>query len=219
LTLQVSARSSPADALIRSRLTVTNVSRRSIDLYGDGCSREPSVQVLDAHGRPYPPPAFTRVWECAYKPLPVLERGATITSSPLVVLRSGRVRPEVTILSSRSTRDVTGAILRLHLRRSPSPRVVVHSGQSGAGFIASMHAAWRHTGPLYVESLESCTSATGGGTMTGSSYWGPVKGATLRTSMLNSSCHSQLWHFYAGWIGHPIVRFRLAVPKGSQPGY
>lgn len=222
ITLRVPARSEPAGALIRSRVTVRNVSRSPINLIGDGCSREPYVQLLDASGMPYPPPAFTGVWECAYSAPHPLIPGARVTSSLLVWLQSGRVRPAITIYADRSTRQVTGSVIHLHLTRAPSPRVVLRSGSSGQsaiGFTASVRSEWKHSGRLYVESFESCMQATGGGTQTGSSYWGAVKGPTIRTSILSPSCHSQLWHFYAGWIGHPIVRFRLVVPKGSQPGY
>ena len=223
MTIRVSSRRDPKNALIRSRLTVANVSRHPIRISGDGCSRLPSVQVLDARERPYRSPAFTQVWECAYRPPLALRPGARLFTTPLVVLRSGRLRPEVTVLSGGSNRTVTGSILHLRLTHDPSPRVVVHqriSGQTGGGFTASVRPAWRHFGPLYVETLESCMQGNhGGGSQTGSPYWHPIAGSTLRTSILKPSCHSQLWHFYAGWIGHPIANFRLAIPKGSQPGY
>lgn len=185
-------------------------------------AREPSAQVLNARGKPYPPPAFTRVWECGYSLPRPLTPGARLVSSSLVLLESGRLRPEITIFAGGSSRHVTGSIFRLHLTRAPSPQVVLHSGSSGpssTGFTASVLFGWKHSGPLYVESLESCMQTTGGGSQTGSPYWHPVKGSAIRTAILGPSCHSQLWHFYAGWIGHPIVRFRLAVPKGSEPGY
>lgn len=222
ITLRVSAKQEPVNALIRSRLTVANVSRRPIDLIDNGCFPEASVQVLNARDKPHPPFGFAGVWECAHKLPRVLEPGARLTSSPLVVLQAGRLRPEVTIFAAGSSRQLTGSIIRLHLTHVPSPRVVVHSGSSGrpgAGYTASVLPAWRHSGPLYVQSLESCTQANGGGMLTGSSYWGPVKGFTVRTSILRSTCHTQLWHFYAGWIGRPIAEYRLAVPRGSQPGY
>ena len=59
----------------------------------------------------------------------------------------------------------------------------------------------------------------GGGSQTGSLSWYPVKGSSIRTSILTPACHSQLWHFYAGWIGHPIARSIITVPKRFQPGY
>ena len=221
-TLRVSARSEPANALIRSRLTVTNVSAHLLSLFGDGCSPKPSVQVLDPQGRAYPQPAFTQVWECADRPPLTLRPGARLVTTPLAVLRSGRLRPEITVLSGGSTRTVTGPILHVRLTHAPSALVVLHQnfGVPGPEFTATVRPAWTHLGRLYVESLESCMKANhGGGSQTGSPGWHPINGSTLRTSILGPSCHSQLWHFYAGWIGHPIATFRLAIPKGSQPGY
>lgn len=217
ITLQVLRRWEPVNALIRSRLTVANVSRRPIDLIDNGCFPAASVQVLDARDEPYPPPAFTAVWDCAHSPR-VLEPGARLTSSPLVVLESSRLRPEVTVIAAGTSRRLTRSIIRLHLMRVPVPRVVVHSGssgRSGAGFIASVLPAWRHSGPLYVESLESCVQANGGGSQTCSPYWHSVKGFTVRTSILDPTCHTQLWHFYAGWIGASYRQVQACHPEGE----
>ena len=221
INLQVSATREPFDALIRSHLTVANVSGRSVGLVDNGCLPAASVQVLNDRGKVQPPVGFAGVWECADAGPRLLEPGARLTSSPLVVLQADQLRPEVTIFAAGSSRQLTGSTIRLRLTHSRSPRVVVHSGSAGraGGFTASVLAAWRHSGPLYVQSLESCTEVGGGGMQTGSSRWGAIKGFTLRTSILHPTCHSQLWHFYAGWVGRPIAKFRLVVPRGSQPRY
>ena len=99
--------------------------------------------------------------------------------------------------------------------QAPSVREWVGTpGHRGSGYSASISPAPAAGNPrLYEQWFEGCWSANGDGGETGHFAWESVAGHILRTTTLNSGCYRRVWQFVAGWIGHPVVRFHLSIPK------
>lgn len=210
LTLSIAGLTYPRDALVRVRLTMRNVSPRTLweaPLVMGYCEhRIADVVVLDAAGQPVNPiPPFPGPYpSCpAVPPTPLAPRQA-VKQIDYVVLRAARMLAETNVNTAAGSSGFSGAVLKtrpllLALKPGQSPRVVVRS--SPGGTTAIVHRPPGAVGPLLYQQWSDCAP--------------PVLSWTdAPASRVTAGCRVPAgdWHLVAGWLNHPV-----AILGGTPP--
>jgi hypothetical protein len=218
ITLSVPRATYPENALVATTITVKNISAQAVDIVGAGCLPIAWTEVLDKHGNSYPTPITFHPPSCGPHRRPmVLKPGAVVSTTSIVVLRSGSLRTDLRITSGESGQvDVPGDVLALTLVQAAAEHVALTSGTPGhpdAGFTASVWPVPKAAGSLYITSWQSCRQANGNGEDTGSFpyQWQTATGSILHTTILHPSCVTQTWQFAAGWLGYPVAKLNLGI--------
>lgn len=220
VTLSIPKASYPTNALVATTITAENVSGKPIGILEDGCSPELRAEVLDKHGKPYPPPVDFFPISCGpYVPPRELKPHTSIKATAIVVLQSGNVRSDLTIQAGKQGEtDVPGKVLHLapvagrpeHVSLTASPP------NPNGGLTATISPVQSGVGPLYIAFYEECDQSNGEqeGYGTLPSHWDKTTGSSLFSGILGSACSREEWHFAAGWIGFPVARFDMSLSNG-----
>jgi hypothetical protein len=132
LTMSVSKRNEPRNALIHVRMTVTNLSHHTVRIGRYGCVQNPSVSVLDAAGHVlYPPALSTGGHGPSCGPgniLPVvLPVGHQFAVSRLAILRGPTLHMSVLVVKGSGIRRLRGPTLTLALYQAAAPTATLQT--------------------------------------------------------------------------------------------
>ena len=223
LTLSMDHEINPRNGLVRAQVTVKNMSHQTIPVIVNACLPMLRVDSVSRTGKPV---STNQDWFPAScgpfrRPQP-LRPGAIVRADPITVLATPRLRAYLTFQSGKSQNDVevSSRTLTLRLRSEAAPHVSERSMRAGqgSGFTAKISPAPSGHRLLYTHGHQSCWQANGTGQESGSfpGQWTAISGSTLRFTTPKHGCRTVLWEFTAGWIGHPVVHFKLSIPRGQR---
>lgn len=197
LTLTLPHRTYPRNALVRTTMTVSNESSRSLSLVpSTSCPwLDVSTEVMTAHGQMVYPPSVPLLEPC----LPTLGGGGgrNVNALPHLAPGSSHTWHFLVILRGRFVR---GSFYSLH-----TPPISVHFVRGQLPIVArcvstacvrlSPRPAWLHHGPVYVSSVTDC------GARKPYLAW-----HRARSRSLHPACSfPNRWHFAAGYLNHPVT--------------
>jgi len=211
IRLSVPRRSYPLNALARTTITIRNTSKTPVETY------EVQSEVLQAGGRVLYPPAFAGqpvsdggpvLWRpCSRSEWNCLKPGQTRSLDSIVILRSSRVAPLITLITQNNAHpSVLGRAV--HVRLTATHPLRVRITPHGSALVAHVLPVPVHAGKLYSAEEFNCyekDSSSQTGQFPG--VWVTTTGSSLRVSLKGCS-KGYLWHFVAGWLGHSVVEAR-----------
>lgn len=221
LTVSLPSRAYPENALIRVRLTVTNVSHRTLGVGHpdvNGCAMYPPVaDVVGRDGKVLYPPVIPPGAMNSCDPFAVglvypLRPGASFSVEELAVLRGNRIRGSL-LLPGGGYRRYALVTPPITVRLVPGTPPAVHF--IGGHIPAATFTPPKGTsGRLYVVSNWNCRMEGVEAAEATSQTWFPARSAHLVAG--ESDCtRVTWWRAVAGWIGYPVATVRY----GKRPGY
>jgi hypothetical protein len=210
VTLVLPRRSYPRNALVKTTVTMRNVSTHAVlTRLGPLCGPEtnPSVEVSDPKGHLTPQLPATTYDNPGCKPAtgePLLP-GQTYHQHLVAVLGGSYVRAAVR-WGKWLHHDVATPRIRVHLTTETPLTVTIHS--SPIGPYATIQRPSGAKGFLYVAGSAQCGSPTDPGQTILNLVWSPVS-----TNRAYSGCWgTQDWHALAGYLNFPVATIDYTSP-------
>lgn len=211
LTLTLPARTYPQNALVLATVRLENISGHPV-WYTDACPGGVlSIQVTDAQGGLYYPPAqpggpqpkCKRAQSVPLAPGDVIQRGI------FAVLRAPNIRALAEIGKTPGSYFETAPVT-LQLTAGTPPAVQVHASPAVSATITPPAGS---QGPLYVNAWARCGTGAGSAASTsGPVSFTPVYGSTTITPDVQGPCQALEWHALAGWVGQPVATVAYTGP-------
>jgi hypothetical protein len=225
LSLSLTHRTYPQDALVRVTVRLVNVSQHAVLIGGTEAAvcvqQGPGIRVTDSTDRRLYPPAIT--WLLASCGPPIIPRpllpGHVVQRRFLAVLRGDRIQA-VASFGDGSVQIVTPP-LSLRLVSEPAPRAVVHI--ASLPYIDVTASTTVQRGRFYYMESELCWAAGSNASGTVGSAFGVAR---FRFTLPNETgvyrfpteCGSPTrWSFTGGWLNHRAVTVDYTPPAQVTP--
>lgn len=200
------------NGLIRTRVQLQNVSRRSIRIAGtpDGeCGPSgPQIQMRASNGiyEIFTPLPGGPIPSCPFIPPntgPQLWPGQSQAVQRLVILRSSSLRAVLMITTGRHTTLIATPPITIPLGKARAPRIKLLATSPPAALVS---APDRHSGPLYYVMWSVCVNSHG--QLTAELFgqtWRSTHSTILRPA---TQCDRVTqWHVVAGYLNRPVTMF------------
>lgn len=220
LTLVVSRRSYPRNALAQVRVTLQNVTNHDVGYWHPGAGpvgyAAPQAQVLNGAGKIVFPPAMPYMPPIAGPaPFPVsLHPGGSVTVSEYIVVRGARIRatqtfmPRMTANLSLPPYVLTTRPIFIRLTSEPAPQLTLHGNPSDP--ILDVTRPPKVQGPMWSVRYADCGSEP---PVIAYAYTGDWVRSDLHLTPGCSPVHG--WYVRVAWLNHPVAALDYIPPRPS----